>query len=141
MKFYFAYGSNMWDLQMKSRCPCSKKVGVARILGYRWIISTRGYANIVESKEDYVEGVLFEISPTDEIALDRFEGVASGSYGKFELTVHCLQKELVALVYIDPVVAEGAPKKEYIQRINAGLEDAKMSEAYVSRYVKRFIPQ
>ena len=62
MRLYCAYGSNMWSVQMEERCSPSKKVGVARLLDYRWIISARGYANVVKSMNDYVEGVLFEIS-------------------------------------------------------------------------------
>lgn len=49
MKPYFAYGSNLRDAQMAARCPDSRKIGLARLRGYRWIITTRGYANIVES--------------------------------------------------------------------------------------------
>ena len=36
---------------------------------------------------DYVEGVLFEISARDEASLDEKEGVSSGSYQKAELPV------------------------------------------------------
>jgi gamma-glutamylcyclotransferase (GGCT)/AIG2-like uncharacterized protein YtfP len=140
MKLYFAYGSNMWDAQMAKRCPQSKKIGVARLRGYRWIVSVRGYANVVESKEDEVEGVLFELSQSDEDSLDRHEGISSGSYRKADLRVLHGEKEEVAFVYLDPVISEGAPKKEYIQRINSGLADAKLSEGYVTRYVRKFIP-
>ena len=44
---YFAYGSNMWQAQMRTRCPQSLLLGPATLHGYRWIINTRGYANIV----------------------------------------------------------------------------------------------
>ena len=124
---------------MEKRCPQSKKVGVARLLDYRWIISARGYANVVKSMNDYVEGVLFEISATDEVSLDKYEGVSSGSYQKVDLPVLHEEQEKVALVYVDPVTAEGSPKQEYIQRINSGLADAKLSDAYVTRYVRRYI--
>ena len=140
MKLYFGYGSNMWDVQMTKRCPQSKKVGVAWLRGYRWIISARGYANVVESKLDEVEGMLFEISQSDEDSLDRHEGVESGSYRKVDLSVLHEGREVIALVYLDPVTAEGTPKKEYIQRINSGLADANLSESYVTRYVRKFIP-
>lgn len=139
MRLCFAYGSNMWSAQMEKRCPQSKKVGVARLLDYRWIISARGYANVVKSMNDYVEGVLFEISATDEVSLDKYEGVSSGSYQKVDLPVLHEEQEKVALVYVDPVTAEGSPKQEYIQRINSGLADAKLSDAYVTRYVRRYI--
>jgi hypothetical protein len=55
MKRYFAYGSNMWDQQMKERCPESHKLGTARLAGYRWIISARGYANVLRSENNHVE--------------------------------------------------------------------------------------
>ncbi|CBK41542.1 protein of unknown function [Nitrospira defluvii] len=140
MRLYFAYGSNMWNAQMEQRCPQSKKVGVARLLGYRWIISARRYANVVKSTRDEVEGVSFEISATDEVSLDIYEGVKSGSYQKVDLPVLYEGQEKVALVYVDPVTAEGCSTDEYIQRINLGLVDAKLSNAYVTRYVRRYIP-
>ena len=140
MKLYFGYGSNMWDAQMIRRCPQSKKLGVARLRGYRWIISASGYASVVKSMADEVEGVLFEISPSDEDSLDRYEGVSSGEYRKEDLRVLHDEEEKVALVYVDPITEEGTPKKEYIQRINSGLADVKLSEGYVTRYVRKFIP-
>ena len=140
MRLYFAYGSNMANAQMAQRCPQSKKIGVARLPGYRWIISGRGYATVVQAPQDEVEGVLFEISPSDEAALDRFEGVAAGSYAKAELRVWLGQQDKVALAYVDPVTDEGAPRKEYVQRINAGLADAGLSPEYVVRAVRKFIP-
>ena len=140
MKLYFAYGSNMGDAQMKSRCPECKKIGFSTLSGFRWIISARGYANVVESKDDQVEGVLFQISESDERSLDKYEGVASGSYRKVNLPVFCDGHMEVALVYVDDVTIEGTPKREYVRRINAGLSDAQLSEAYVARYVRRFVP-
>lgn len=71
---------HMWDEQMKKRCPRHRKVGHAVLAGYRWIITTRGYASVVPSPGDEVEGVLFEVSPTDEEALDGFEGGLSDAY-------------------------------------------------------------
>ncbi len=139
MRLYCAYGSNMWSVQMEERCSPSKKVGVARLLDYRWIISARGYANVVKSMNDYVEGVLFEISARDEASLDEKEGVSSGSYQKAELPVLHEGLAEVALVYADPVTVKGNPKQEYIQRINSGLADAKLSDAYATRYVRRYI--
>ena len=139
MKLYFAYGSNMWNKQMGMRCPESKKLGIARLSGYRWIITTRGYANVVESEHDDVEGVLFEISDSDEVSLDKYEGVASGSYDKAKLLVMMGNEKVEALVYLDPIVEEGAPKEEYIHRINSGLADAMLSDDYVAQ-VRKFIP-
>ena len=47
---------------------------------------------------------------------------------------------LEALVYVDLVTEEGAPRTEYIGRINAALRDAGLSPEYVAGAVRRFIP-
>jgi len=137
---YFAYGSNLWNEQMVKRCPESRKLGKATLTGYRWIITTRGYASIVKSPGDLVEGVVFEISPVDEAALDQFEGVASGNYFKVNLPVMMIDGDgVTSLVYIDPIMEEGCPKEEYIARINAGVIDAGLGEEYVERYIRKFV--
>lgn len=141
MRPYFAYGSNLWDLQMAARCPEHRKLGRAVLAGYRWIITTRGYASVVEAPGGRVEGVVFGISATDEESLDLHEGVAKGNYVKTGLWVTLeAGGEVMALVYVDPVTEEGEPKVEYIARINAGLEDAGLSADYVARVVRRFVP-
>lgn len=57
-------------------------IGKAFLPKYRWIITRRGYANVVPSEQDEVEGMLFEISKKDEEGLDCYEGVHQGSYDK-----------------------------------------------------------
>ncbi len=131
----------MQNAQMQRRCPESKKLGVATLRGFRWIISMRGYANVVKSADDEVEGVLFQISDADEESLDGFEGVHSGSYVKRDLPVLQANQEQRALVYTDPVTTEGNPKAEYVNRINAALRDARLSAAYVVGHVRCFVPE
>ena len=84
---YFAYGSNMHLTQMADRCPGSIFKGKGRLLGYRWQINERGVANIVESRNDYVEGVIYEIDQGDRRRLDRNEGVGRGYYSAEHLQV------------------------------------------------------
>ncbi|KAH4125087.1 gamma-glutamylcyclotransferase [Parastagonospora nodorum] len=90
---YFAYGSNLWLHQMHLRCPSSTYIGLARLSGFKWLINTRGYANIVETPhpttsegakdededgdedEDEVWGMLYTLTPADEAQLDKNEGV------------------------------------------------------------------
>ena len=141
MKFYFAYGSNMWVEQMQSRCPNHQLVGRGVLKGYRWIISSRGYANIVKSPQSEVMGTVYEISEPDERCLDRHEGVASGSYMKIILNIECNGSNLDCLTYIDPIEDEGKPKHEYIGRINKGIEDANLPYDYVQNSIRRFVPK
>jgi cation transport regulator ChaC len=114
-------------------------MGTARLSGYRWIISTRGYANIVRTDDEEVEGVLYAISAADEIALDGYEGVVTGCYYKETIIVQHEGREMAAMVYIDPTVREGNPKKEYVGRMAAALLEADLSASYVAKYMGRFI--
>lgn len=140
-RYYFAYGSNMWRAQMRQRCPQSHLFGLALLEGYRFIINTRGYATIVTDAGGVVLGLVYAISATDETALDQFEGVAQGKYRKQLVAVQHGGETLSALVYIDPITAEGHPTPEYIGRINAAIDDAQLPEGYIAAVIRRFVPE
>ncbi|HEY4743843.1 MAG TPA: gamma-glutamylcyclotransferase family protein [Desulfuromonadaceae bacterium] len=137
---YFAYGSNLWCRQMAMRCPGQRTIGAGRLPGWRWIITARGYASIVRSEPDYVLGTVYDLSESDVLSLDRFEGIGRGNYCKERIRVDMEGQALDCLVYIDPVVEEGSPQEEYIVRINNGIHDAGLATDYVARYLRPFIP-
>ncbi len=140
MRFYFAYGSNMWLAQMNSRCPGHSRIGLGILSGYRWLINRHGYATLAVAADEAVHGVVYTLTETDEQNLDAYEEVDSGLYLKQECTVRMAERELSCLVYIDPVSEEGAPEAAYIARINYGLRDAGLPESYVAKHIRRFIP-
>jgi len=140
MKLYFAYGSNMSREQMKKRCPDYRFFGNGILKGFHWIITTRGYANIIKSEADEVHGVVYKISEADELSLDIYEGVRNGSYTKQMKSVEIDKTVYECLVYIDPTKEEGIPKEEYINRIKNGVVDAKLLPEYIERYIRKFIP-
>lgn len=125
---------------MQDRCPEHRLIGNGILKGYRWIITTRGYANVVKSTSDEVHGVVYEISESDEISLDRFEGVQTGNYRKEILKIEIAGESKECLVYVDPFEKEGKPKKEYIGRVNKGILDSRLPSKYVNRYIRKFIP-
>jgi len=137
---YFAYGSNLWRRQMNTRCPEQCEIGAGRLKGWRWLITSRGYASIVRSEPDYVLGTVYELSESDVSSLDRFEGVDRGDYRKEWITVEVDGRHLGCQVYIDPVVEEGKPKDEYMERINNGIRDAGLADDYIVRYLRPFVP-
>lgn len=145
---YFAYGSNLWLQQMTQRCPRSVFVGRAVLNDYRWQINERGFANVVRCPGASVHGLVYRVDDAgDQARLDRSEGVSIGAYSKAYLDVtldptapilqthsdpplpepqtkepHVLEKTLVYLS--EDYVRPGAPRAEYIHRINAGIKDA-----------------
>jgi gamma-glutamylcyclotransferase len=191
---YFGYGSNLWLHQMHQRCPSAQYIGLARLSGYKWIISQRGYANVVQvsvtstdhitttttttntsdgkqdggEDEEAVYGMIYTLTPTDEAALDKNEGVPL-AYTKEYLHCnvwihstgpvdpqypHLIRKidtteepteHRDLLVYIDRVrVSEGAPRKEYVVRMNRGITDATkcgVPAGYVEDVLRKFVPE
>ena len=126
--------------QMINRCPDHRFIEVGILNGYRWIISTRGYANIVKSPLDIVYGAVYAITNSDEQKLDKYEGVNSGSYRKELITVEINFVPSNCLVYIDPLTTDGFPKTEYIDRINRGIADVNLPSDYVERYIRKYLP-
>lgn len=75
---YFAYGSNLWTPQMRSRCPSAVPLGTATVEGWRLTYdkpSTDGSAklNIRPAPRGVVEGVVYRIDDDDRAALDTAE--------------------------------------------------------------------
>jgi gamma-glutamylcyclotransferase len=163
---YFGYGSNLWQDQMKMRCPDSKYLGVARLDDYRWMINNRGYANVVQvntsssTEPNYanvVYGLVYSLLPSDEERLDVNEGVPF-AYTKENLPVSFWAKERAhepvdlhkpakkqdMLVYISRNhITDSTPKHEYIYRMNQGINDALregVPQQYVEEVMRKFIP-
>ena len=141
-RLHFAYGSNLSFVQMDSRCSKNIKLGIGILYGYRWIISSRGYANVVKSDSDYVMGRIYKINKRDEDNLDEKEGYNSvpSCYDKETLSIIADGVSCNCFVYVDPVIQEGPPKNEYIDRINLGLVDSEFPTAYVEKYIRNKIP-
>lgn len=75
---YFAYGSNLWPPQMRSRCPSAAAVGTAAIEGWRLVYdkpSSDGSAklNIRRDPTGRVEGMVYQIEDGERQALDEAE--------------------------------------------------------------------
>ena len=133
---YFAYGSNMCIRQMNDRCPNNSKIGIGQLSGYRWIISTRGYANVVKSSNDDVWGVIYEISIQDEAKLDGYEGVSTKCYLKENLDILIDRRIKNCLTYVDSITEVGIPSYTYSNTINEGILDSKLPEEYVEKYLR-----
>lgn len=82
---YFAYGSNMSSQRIGRRINSARKLVQARLDAHRLVfhkvsLDGSGKCDIhaTELSEDYVLGVVYEISAEDKLILDGYEGVGSG---------------------------------------------------------------
>ena len=88
-KYYLAYGSNLNIEQMRYRCPTAKVVGTAIIKDYELLFKgskTGSYLTIEKCDGEYVPVGVWEVTPQDELNLDRYEGYPNFYY-KTEMTV------------------------------------------------------
>ena len=120
MRPYFAYGSNLDIGQMAGRCPDSVLESTAKVLGWKFMINSRGVATIVADSSSIVHGLVWSISETDEDRLDVCEGVVDDLYSKSIISVqHRDTTQVEALVYLAADTATGSPKHGYVEQILA----------------------
>lgn len=129
-RYYLAYGSNLNVEQMRFRCPTAKIVGVSTIKGYKLLFKgsmTGSYLTIEKDKASNVPVGVWEVTASDERALDRYEGCPSFYY-KTEIEVPLTDLDnnittIKAFVYImHEERALGIPSKAYIETCASGYQ-------------------
>jgi gamma-glutamylcyclotransferase (GGCT)/AIG2-like uncharacterized protein YtfP len=87
---YFAYGSNLDLLQMKRRCPLSKLISKGMLPDYRLTFNRYaegwdgGVADVIQHAGSKVWGLIFEISDSDLVRLDHYEGYYKDKISLYE---------------------------------------------------------
>ena len=88
-RYYIAYGSNLNIPQMRMRCPGASIIGTSVIEDYQLLFKgskTGSYLTIEPMEGAEVPVVIWEVTETDEKALDRYEGYPNFYYKK-EMTL------------------------------------------------------
>ena len=88
-RYYIAYGSNLNIMQMRMRCPGARIIGTSVIEDYQLLFKgskTGSYLTIEPMEDAEVPVVIWEVTETDEKALDRYEGYPNFYYKK-EMTL------------------------------------------------------
>jgi gamma-glutamylcyclotransferase len=122
---YFAYGSNLDEAQMRSRCPSARKQSRATLRGYA--LAFGGFsrhwggavATVLAATDAEVHGVLYELSHDDLRVLDRSEGHPISYQRVLRAVVDEAGQCPSAYLYVQP--EEGfevrAPAPEYLEAI------------------------
>ena len=126
-KLYIAYGSNLNLVQMADRCTSARVIGKSEMKDWQLLFrgSRTGAVATVEPKNgSSVRVLVWEITPADEAALDRYEGWPF-LYRKETVEVKVNGKAVKAMVYI---MNEGRPLGQpscyYYSTILEGYMDA-----------------
>ena len=123
VKLYFAYGMNTNRDEMAYRCPTAKPIGAAILDDYR--LEFKSFATIVPSTDsawDHVQGVLWNITESDEAALDILEGYPE-FYQKIQVVVTRNGMEYIAMTYImNPREHGFSPSDGYYGMVSEGYQ-------------------
>ena len=138
-KLYIAYGSNLNLGQMANRCPTAKVVGPSEIKGHKLVFRgphAHAVATVEPCKGESVPVLVWQITPNDEKALDRYEGWPH-LYRKETIKVKVDKKTLNAMVYI---MNEGRPLEQpscyYYSTILEGYKSAGFDTEYLRKAVE-----
>lgn len=139
---YMAYGSNLNLEQMAIRCPTAKVLGGTILEGYELLFRGRnGSAVATVEKKEYgkVPVLLWELEPSDEAALDRYEGFPS-FYRKEYHEVYFKDQPVEVMVYImNDGYPINTPSRRYYETILQGYITAGFDTKVLNRAVKAAI--
>ncbi|MCX7725239.1 MAG: gamma-glutamylcyclotransferase [Chitinispirillaceae bacterium] len=139
--YYFAYGSNMNHIRMKRRCSDAEFIEKCILRRHKFVYD--GYsaslegavANIVEDKDEIVEGGLFLISKEDEKNLDKYEGYPIAYTKKMVEVEGVSGKKYKAMVYYRNPLEIGEPSEFYRKEVLEGANNCGLSEEYIRRFL------
>lgn len=137
MRYYCAYGSNLWKEQMFKRCPLATIIGESSLenmrLEYRGSDKEGYYATVREEAGSSVPVVIYTLTEDDEKTLDGYEHVPE-IYTKTMLDVEVRGVTYNALIYImNDTYTYGIPSQVYFLRLLKGYRDYGLKETILNR--------
>jgi cation transport regulator ChaC len=134
MPLYFAYGSHMDEVALRTRCPKARMLSLARLARHRFVLMANGYASVRRDPGSDVHGVLFELALSDVPPLDRYEETGNGLYTKaLQPVVRQGGAAVQALIYIGTdVQGGGSAGPAYMEGVIAAAKTVGLPAAYVA---------
>ena len=128
---YFAFGSNLYQKQMKKRCKDSKYIGCHKLKGYKLVFRHLyyggGVADVEKKKNSTVLGAIYKITKTDEKKLDVYEDFPKVYIKKY----FKLYGRKVMFYYIPKKTKTIPPSKRYLNLIIQGYKDCGYKNNYI----------
>jgi gamma-glutamylcyclotransferase (GGCT)/AIG2-like uncharacterized protein YtfP len=126
---YFAYGSNLHHLQMKSRCKDSIFLKKINLNNFKLTFRSKYRAADVETKKNsIVPGALFKISKSDEKKLDIYEDYPN-LYKKFYFTYY---RKKVMTYTMTKKTSFTYPTNRYLNIVKKGYKDCRLNKKYLN---------
>lgn len=124
-RLMFAYGSNLNVEQMRLRCPDAEPLGRIKLPGWRLVF--RGVADCVQEGGSHCWGGVWKITDECEVALDIYEGIASGLYRKEHIPIkRTPDGHTEMMIYVMNSAGIFPPSQHYLDIILDGYRDHRM---------------
>ena len=128
---YFAFGSNLYQKQMKKRCKDSKYIGCYQLKNYKLVFRHfyfgGGVADVQRKKNSAVLGAIYNISKKDEKKLDIYEDFPNTYIKKY----FKLRGKKVMFYYMPKKTKTIPPSKRYLNLIIKGYRDCGYRNNYI----------
>lgn len=128
--FYFAYGSNLLSSRLRFRIGNFIPRGRYILENYELVFNCFGYANIISSPGNSVEGYLYEVNSDQISELNKYEALYNAEY--FDI-----DDNTIAVVYIakenavkDSLFYRSRANTEYLQIILEGCREKGLQATY-----------
>ena len=137
MTLYAAYGSNLDPRQMLERAPHSPHRGTGWLRGWRLTFGGEeigwegAVATVAEEPNSSVFVSLYDLTQTDELNLDEWEGVNTDLYRKIRVRVETLDGSPLAYIYVLNSFEGGLPSRRYLEIMIAAAQQAGAPEDYI----------
>jgi hypothetical protein len=148
---YFAYGSNLEPQQMRRRCPDHTVVGLAELREHKLVFPLTshdwggGVASVGVAHAQSVWGMVFDLSESDLVSLDRYEGYVGPDdqhnlYDRATVPVQLVRaddgsfaRRLRPLIYLARAANPSPPSRRYMAAIVAGARHHKLPSEYIAK--------
>ena len=143
MTLYAAYGSNLDPRQMLLRAPHSPHRGTGWLRGWRLTFGGEeiGWEGAVATlAEDAIHSVfvsVYDLTATDEAALDQWEGVTTDLYRKIRVRIETLDGSPLCYIYVLNSFEGGAPSARYLEIMVNAAREAGAPEDYIQELSNR----
>ena len=128
---YFAFGSNLYQKQMKKRCKDSKYIGCYTLKNYKLVFRNfyygGGVADVQKRKNSSVLGAIYRISKKDEKKLDLYEDFPK-TYIKKYFKLH---GKRVMFYYMPKKTKHVPPSQRYLNLIIEGYKNCGYRNNYI----------
>ena len=135
---YFAYASNLNHEQMQRRCKDSMYIRNFFVkdydLSFCSLDKSYGVANIMKKLNSKVPGAIWNISVTDEIKLDYYEGFPINYLKDF----FYFKGEKVMFYFMKSPHSFKSPLRQYIDVINQGYKDCDLDNDYLKNILRNY---